>query len=398
MPTELAIDESAAAATTTRGAANGFTARMYGAICAAEANCIASPLSIFEALAMVREGTRGNTRAELDRALGLEPIESTSRDAVLRGGLRALRAELQAVAASGVTLDVANRAFLEHTLAIEPSFRQALDVGFRAPFEDVDFVGGAEAARARINGWVEEQTHERIEDLLPPGSIDGNTRLVLANAIYFLGTWQTQFDAANTRPRTFTRSNGATAEVPMMNARRRARFGVLADGTRALELPYAGGRASILLVLPPTRDGLSAWARELTAPTIESVVGALDERDNVEIVLPRFRVAPTESIDLIATLQGLGVRDLFDDGAADLTGIARTDPRLVVSGVFHKGFIELDERGTEAAAATGVVIAVRGMRVDAPEPPRFIADRPFAFMLRDRETGTILFTGRVEQP
>ncbi|MBX7197614.1 MAG: serpin family protein [Sandaracinaceae bacterium] len=368
---------------------NRFTGELYRAIADAHRNGAASPYSIAVAFGMAREGARGPTRAELDAALHLEG-DATS-------AFGALADRLTAIGASGVELRTANRVFLDEAQRVEPAYESALRDGFRAPFERVSFQGDPEGSRSHVNDWVAGQTNDRIEELLPPGSITADTRLVLTNAVYFHGTWLTSFDRARTQDLPFFVDGTTEARVPTMQAERSLRFGRF-DGVAVGELGYTGGQIAMVVVVPAARDGLPALLGSLDAAQLEQWSSELTERPNVIVKLPRFRIAPSASLSLRAPMESLGVRLAFRDGEADLRGIADTQPPLFIADGYHKAFVEVNEEGTEAAAATGVVIAVRSAPMHPVERDELIADHPFLFFLRDTQTGAILFVGHVVDP
>ncbi len=370
-------------------ATNRFTADLYRTVAQPHANGAASPYSVAVAFGMTREGARGETRSELDAALHLDGDASAAH--------AALAQRLATIGASGVELRTANRVFLEETQTVEPTFETAMRDGFRAPFERVPFMSDPESSRARVNGWVASQTNDRIQDLLPPDSIDADTRLVLTNAMYFHGTWQTSFDRARTQDLPFLVDGTAATPVPMMQTERAMRFGH-AEGAAVGELPYTGGEISMIVVVPDAADGLPAMLSNLDGDRMQHWIDALADRPNVIVKLPRFRVTPTESLPLSEPMRSLGVRLAFQAGDADLTGIATTHPPLFVSEGFHRAFVEVNEEGTEAAAATAVVISVRSAPMRPPQRDELIADHPFLFFLRDTRTGAILFVGHVVDP
>jgi serpin B len=370
------------------GATNRFTAELYRTVAQPHANGAASPYSVAVAFAMTREGARGETRAELDRALHLEGDEASA--------FGALSSRIDEIAASGVELRTANRVFVQQGFAVEAGFESALRDGFHAPFEALSFAD-AEGARGRVNGWVAQQTNDRIADLLPPGSIDGSTRLVLTNAVYFHGTWQTAFDRARTQDLPFFVDGTTEARVPTMQAERALRYARY-EGVRVGELGYTGDQVSMIVVVPEARDGLPALLSSLDEATMRGWVDGLAQRPSVVVRMPRFRIAPAASISLRGPMEVLGVRLAFQDGAAELTGIADVQPPLFVSDGYHKAFVEVNEEGTEAAAATGVVVAVRSAPMRPVERDELIADRPFLFFLRDTRTGAVLFVGHVVDP
>lgn len=386
-PTPTPVDPAALSAAVS--ANNRFTAELYRAVARPHENGAASPYSVSVAFGMTREGARGQTRAELDHTLHLEGD--------VTAGYRALTDRITAIGSSGVQLRTANRVFLDDGLPVEAAFRDTLRDGFHAPFETVSFQRDAEGSRAHINGWVAGQTNDRIRDLLPPGSVGGNTRMVLTNAVYFHGTWLTAFDRARTQELPFYVDGVTQAAVPTMQATRPLRYG-RAEGVRVGELPYTGGQISMLLVVPEARDGLPAVLASLDADRIAGWVEALAERPEVTLKLPRFRIEPAQSLQLKEPMESLGTRQAFIDGQADLSGIAATTPPLFVADGYHKAFVEVNEEGTEAAAATAVVVMTRGAPMRPPERDELIADHPFLFMLRDTQTGAILFVGHVVDP
>jgi serpin B len=369
--------------------ANDFGFALYQQLRAQPGNIVVSPASVHIALGMTYAGARGETATEMARVLRVEG----SSDSLHRAYGTALRAWNDTSAA---TLRVANRIYAERTAPLEPGFIALTRDIYSAPIAPVDFIHAPEPAREEINRWVAERTQDRIRDLLPAGSILSLTRLVLANAVYFKGTWQTQFDSNRTNPDTFYLESGGTPSVLMMNARARFAWARHRDGVRILEMPYAGGELSMVWLLPEARDGLAELERNLSSESLERWRGALREVE-VEVKLPRFRLEPP-TIALSDSLKAMGMNRAFDPHA-DFTGIANLPDGLYVSEVFHKAFIEVNEEGTEAAAATAVVMMTRGAPpAAAPEPPRFIADHPFLFALMDRRTGSVLFLGRVTDP
>ncbi len=370
-------------------ASNRLTAELYARMANPAQNGAASPLSILTAFAMARQGARGETRSELDRALHL--------DGDAGAGIGAIADRMGELNASGITLRTANRVFLEQTLTVEPAFRTALERDFRAPFEPVSFLGDPSGARVHINGWVLSQTNDRIRDLLPEDAIDENTRLVLTNAVYFLGTWHEAFDAARTQPMPFWARGSEEVSVPTMQAQRAMRFG-RTEGAVVGELMYTGERVSMVVVVPEARDGLSALLGDLSEASLARFTEALAPRPQVTVRLPRFRIEPAESVRLREPMEALGVHLAFEDGRADLTGIADVSPPLFIEEGYHRAFVEVNEEGTEAAAATAVVVATRSAAVRPVERDELIADHPFFFFLRDVETGLVLFVGHVTDP
>lgn len=352
------------------------------------ANLAISPASISTALAMTYGGARGDTARVMASGLHV----TSGPDATLHAAGSLVRA-WNDPDRSAYTLSVANRLFGERTYGFRPEFLTATREDFGAELELVDFVGASEPARASINSWVASRTHDRIPEILPGGSVDGDTRLVLVNAVYFHGRWAIPFDASATSEGTFTTATNDSVRVPMMR-RSGGRYGEDA-GVQLYELPYAGDEVSMLFVLPTDRGGLSALEASLDAADVARWASRVAPSDDVIVALPRFRLEG-DPLSLKQALERLGMRDIFTP-AADFSGMsAPGEQALFVSDVFHRVFVELDEEGTEAAAATAVVMTLES--ASAREPDRFIADHPFLFFLRDQRTGAILFAGRVANP
>lgn len=368
-----------------------FAGRLYGKLASAPGNLFFSPASLSTALAMTYAGARGETAAQMARTLEL-PLAPEALHPAFGGLTRQL---VQAATGPGAPeLRIANRLWGQAGLPIEPQFQTITQQHYGAGIELVNFKGAHEQARGRINQWVEEQTSSRIKDLLPVGSITPLSRLVLTNAIYFKGRWATPFDKQATRDEPFTIRRGFAPAVPTMRTVLRASFGQTADAS-VLQLPYAatgsGGPLAMVVILPAQVDGLSAVEQRLSAGQLDAYVGALRPA-RVDVALPRFKM--TADLELSRPLQEMGMPLAFDQTRADFSGITRAEP-LFLSAVRHKAFVEVNEEGTEAAAATGAVMTTRA----APAPPRvFRADHPFAFLIRDVATGTVLFMGRVTDP
>jgi serpin B len=372
-------------------ATNAFGAELHRRL-PREGNSVMSPASIHLALDMTAAGARGETANEMTTVLHTRSIADVNRSsaAVLRS--------LNNPANANFELRVVNRLFGERTFAFEPAFVELTRASYGAPLEGLSFTGDAEGSRAHINRWVATQTNDRIRDLLPQGAIDGDTRLVLTNAVYLLAKWLQPFERDATRAAPFFAGGTTEASVPTMHQTTDTGFGETGDA-KLLEMRYEGGRLAMLFVLPKSRTGLAAIEEQLSAEGIDRWTGALTPQ-RVEIALPKFRLEPGEPVRLSEHLRAMGMRLAFVRREADFTGIANPpdpDDRLHVSEAFHKAFIRVDEEGTEAAAATAVVMAIAGGMPMAPANT-FIADRPFLFLLRDVDTGMVLFLGRVVDP
>jgi serpin B len=372
---------------------NAFGVDLYRHLRARPGNLAISPASVATALAMAWGGARGQTADEMQAVLHLQRPAAETME--VSGRLAAALTD----PSRPVTLRIANRLFGEQSSRFERAYLESTRAAYGAALEPLDFRRAAEPARERINGWVEQQTERRIRDVVPPGAIDRDTRLVLVNAIYFLGDWAGAFEKAATRPAPFHTSRTDRKSVPTMHQTGVLGF-VAKGGLQALELPYKGHSLSMLLVLPDQVDGLEALERSLTPQTLEELVGSLTPQP-VAVALPKFELNPAQSLSLGDTVRALGMTRAFDPVHADFTGIGHpADPgdRLYLRRVFHKAFVRVDEKGTEAAAATaGVMVRVSAL-AGQPAPQEFRADHPFLFCIRDTASGLILFLGRVTDP
>ncbi|AUX20739.1 proteinase IV [Sorangium cellulosum] len=364
-----------------------FALELYRRLGAEPGNLFCSPHSVSSALAMTYAGARGETAAQMAGALRftlpgerLHPAFN-ALDLALAG--RGKGAEGRD--GGGFRLHVANAIWGQVGYSFQPSFLDVLAQSYGAGLRVVDFVEAPEAARGIINAWVARRTEDRIRDILPEGAIGPSTRLVLTNAIYFNAAWQFPFKEEQTTPGDFTLAGGSTVSVPMMAGVAQLRYGE-GDGYQALEMPYEGGELSMLLVLPSALGELEAG---LDRARLDGILDSLGER-SVAITLPRFKVEST--FDLVPPLSELGMPIAFR-GDADFSGISGQGG-LSITDVIHKAFVSVDEAGTEAAAATAVVIG----ETAAPEPATIRFDRPFLFFIRDHATGAILFVGRVANP
>lgn len=368
---------------------NAFAFDLNARLRAAESgNLFFSPHSISTALAMTYAGARGDTATEMARTLHF----SLPQDRLPAAYGQLLAALHGSGAQRPYTLSVANRLWGQRGTAFLEPFLTVMRTGYGAEMGLVDFVNQAEAARGEINGWVRKQTADKITDLLPPSAIGPDTRLVLANAIYFRGDWAVQFEKSATQDQPFHVTPSRTVTAPLMFGKIRAGYAARADGAlKVLELPYKGDEVSMLVLLPDASDGLPALEAKLTAETYRAWTADLARRD-VLVYLPRFSVE--SRFALAPTLGAMGMPLAFTPGQADFSGMnGKRD--LFISAVVHKARVDVDERGTEAAAATGV--AVRALSVQQ-EPPAFRADHPFLFVIRHNPTGAILFLGRLVDP
>jgi serpin B len=371
---------------------NAFGLDVYRRIKGTPGNLVFSPGSLATALCMTWGGARGETAAQMKKALHLaETPEKTMRAS---GQLSASLTDPK----RPVVFRIANRLFGEKSYRFEAAYLDVVKGAYGAPLEGVDFQSAPEAARRRINGWVEEQTEKRIRDLITQGALKDDTRLVLVNALYFLGDWEKPFEKEATQPVPFHLTKTEAKDVPTMHRTDTLRFAAR-EKWKALELPYKGGSLSMVLLLPDAPDGLASLEEALTKDKLDEIVKALAPT-RVAVALPKFEIEPASSLALGEVLKGLGMSDAFDRQRADFTGMANPpDPRdrLFIGQVFHKAFVKTDEKGTEAAAATAVaMMRVAGMPLSPAA--EFKADHPFLFFIRDPGSGLVIFMGRVADP
>ncbi len=364
---------------------SAFAADLYQQVHGEAGNLFMSPHSISIALAMTYAGAAGSTATQMAEALSFDLPAAQLHPAF--NGLD-LVLESRGGAADSDTipfrLNVANSIWGQEGYPFQDPFLDTLAVNYGAGMNVLDFLTQAEDSRVRINDWVEAQTNNKIEELLPRGAINGGTRLVLTNAVYFSAAWSEPFEASATSDATFTTPTGPVTTATM-HSLHEAGYGEGA-GWKAAELGYDGGELSMVIVVP---DDLAAFEASLSGETFATVGAALGTR-LLDLSLPKFTFdAP---LDLKEPLQALGMTDAFD-GEADFSGIDGSRS-LAITDVLHKGFVSIDEAGTEAAAATAVIVGV----TSSPEPATLSVDRPFVFFIKDIQTGAILFVGRVVDP
>ncbi len=390
--TEAAVEASSEDIAALADGGNQFAFDLYSRL-AGDGNLFFSPYSISTALAMTAAGARGNTEREMATVLHF-PTEDVagkasfiSRERVV-ASFGSLQEGLVASRESrGYELHVANSLWGQEGYPFKESFLNLVEKHFGGGFNIADFVGDAEAERVRINAWVEGETREKIKGLIPPGGVDSITTLVLTNAIYFKGQWAARFDEERTTDAAF-HGTGGDATVPMMYQKGDFRY-LENDVVQVLEMPYEGEEVSMLVLLPRIDGprGLEVLEASLTPEVLSDWSWRLREQE-VKVYFPRFEMTwGTE--DIGDHLAALGIHDAFGE-EADFSGM--TDLKdLFITSVFHKAFVAVNEEGTEAAAATAVVMA----RLAIVEETIFRADHPFLFVIRDDATGSILFMGRV---
>ena len=366
---------------------NAFAFALYGQLRNRNGNLFFSPESISTALAMAYAGARGGTASEMAKTLHF-----TLPQPQLNPAMGALLSDLNAVH-DGYQLTVTNALWAQQGYTFLDAFLQLLKTDYGAGLNQVDFKGATEAARLTINRWVEQKTQDKIKDLLQPGTLAPSTRLVLTNAIYFKGDWQTQFDKAHTRDEDFYPSQTQTKKVAFMH--REDGLNYFDGGTfQLLELPYKNKELSLIVLLPKDRSGLPALEQSLTASNTQQWLSQVVQRDKVIVALPKFK--STQQFELGGTLGAMGMAQAFS-GSADFSGM--TGKRdFAISEVIHKAYIDVNEEGTEAAAATAVGFRALAMRGPVEQPPVFRADHPFIFLIRDNRSSSILFMGRMADP
>lgn len=367
---------------------NRFAVDLYAALCDRPGNVLVSPYSVETALAMVHEGARGDTAERMAAVLGLPDAPTTAyRD--LAAALVPGTVEEDGKSIPAYEMRVANRVWVQRGLGLVPAFTAAMEGPFEAPVGRIDF-RNTERARAAINGWVAEHTNDRIRDIVPPGLPTPDTLLALANAVWFKAAWADPFEERWTKEGPFTTAAGNTVKANLMHRNGEYPYADVGDAA-LVEIPYRGGETSMVIVLPKATDGLPALEKGLDAKTLTAWLDRLAV-EPVVLRLPRFTF--TRDYDLSTVLPRMGMKTAFEAGAADFTGMTTEQP-LFVGPVLHKAFIAVDEAGTEAAAATVVMMLKGGL---ARDPVTFTADHPFLFLIRHRPTGAILFLGRVTDP
>jgi len=388
-PRETAPEVSAPDLTTLVEGNSAFAFDLYQQLKDEEGNLFYSPYSISLALAMTYGGARSETEAQMANALRFSLPQSR-----LHPAFNALALELdsrgegaQGKDDEGFRLNIINAIWGQQDYEFLTEFLDLLAVNYGAGLRVLDFIGATEESRVTINDWVADQTEGRIEDLIPQGLINAMTRLVLTNAIYFNAAWEYPFDEDITQDGVFHLLDGSQVTVPMMS--QKESFGYAeGDGYQAVELPYDGDELSMVILLP-TSGQFESFEEALDAAQVDGIIGSL-ERWQVDLTMPKFEF--DSSFSLLEALSAMGMPIAFS-GSADFSGMTG-NRELYIADVVHKAFVSVDEEGTEAAAATAVVMELTAM----PDVVEVTIDRPFIFLIRDIETGTILFVGRTLDP
>jgi len=391
-------------------ATNQLGIDLHRQLATGDENLCVSPYSIQSALAMTFAGADGKTREEMVRVLHFpndgEAIHASFSS--LQGSLEEMAKKTATLAEQSpkfggpsepITLSIANRLFAQTGYDFRDSFRALVKKYYGAPFEALDFRKDASGATEHINQWIAEQTRDRIRDLIPARALDETTRLVLANAIYLKAPWAHEFSEGGTTPQPFHVRGGAPVDVPMMQKEDRQFGYAKREGFTAVGLPYIGNELQFLVLVPDEVNGLRALESKLSAQLLLQC--AKLEPHEVDLSLPKFKFEPP-TIALSDKLQALGLHSAFDQptGSANFDRMAPRNPKdyLYISQVFHKTFIAVDEKGTEAAAATAVAMMAGSAMIERPEPIEVKVDRPVIYAIQHVPSGTCLFLGRVTDP
>lgn len=349
----------------------------------AESNVFYSPFSIATALAMVQLGAGAETLEEMNQALHFGTL---GKDIYSAFGTYL---EFLSNSTGNNTLNTANRIYQSTRFTAEETFLQSCIKYFNATVESVDFAQ-SEVASDKINSWVSQKTANKIQDLIPANALSIQTLMVLVNAIYFKGIWNSKFEVKDTKEMEF-RNGKVKFMTDMMYQKDSFKICHVSDlNVDILELPYEGETISMLILLPTTVDGLPAVEKSLTETVLRNAMSTLRKQE-VKVYLPKFKMET--AFQLKSYLSALGMSSAFDQRRANFSGINR-DEEVFISEVFHKAFVDVNEEGTEAAAATGVVITLTSIRI----PLEFRADHPFLFFIRDTVNDVMLFAGRFNNP
>jgi len=369
----------------------GFAARLYAHLVPGATNLFFSPLSISMAVGMVSAGARGETLSQIEATMGFSLDQSRLHPAF--NGLDWLleaRQDMPEGFGEGFTLHLVNSLWGQVGHEFLPAFLGILGDFYGAGMRWTDFATDPDLARRTINAWVEEMTNDRIVELLKPAHITAQTLLTLVNAVYFNAPWAFPFDPEDTEPGPFTLLDGSQDDVPMMHQTEVHRY-TRGDDYESIELDYNGNDLSMLIVVPDEGVFTGVESR-LSAPFLEALDAALTP-EHVILTMPKFTFEWGDAID--SPLQAMGMVDAFDGSAADFSGMDGGRD-LFIGSVIHKAFVAVDEAGTEAAAATAIVMV--GSAMTQPTYHTVTIDRPFLFLIRDNDTGAILFLGRVLDP
>ncbi|XP_027724836.1 serpin B11-like [Vombatus ursinus] len=367
-----------------------------------EDNVFFSPMSLFYALSMLLLGARGNSAAQMGQVLHFGYMKGSSNPELgksskcgITGGIHS---EFPALFSrisqsdSNYTLSIANKLYGTKNIEFHPQYLSCSEKFYQSKLQTVDFQHAPEETRKTINAWVESKTNGKIKNLFIKGTIDTSSVMVLVNAIYFKGQWQSKFQEEETIKMPFKLRKGRTVPVQMMHQIGTFKVALIKEPQmQVLELPYASGDLSMIILLPKHTEQVEQIEKQLNLKTFKEWTNSFMIEKEVEVLLPRFKLGI--KYELNSLLKTLGMTDVFDHSKADLSGLSPSS-NLYLSKVVHESFVDVNEEGTEASAATGDVIVVKRL----PVRIMFVADHPFLFFIKHISTNTILFCGRFSSP
>jgi serpin B len=364
---------------------------LYEKARSSEGNLVFSPYSISAAVGMTYAGARGETASQIQQALHFPQNETN-----LPGLFAQLDRTLQtAQSVGGAQLNIANSLWPQKQYRFRPEFLELLKVNYRASITPLDYGRQPEKASRTINQWVDENTRHKIPEIIGPGDLNASTRMVLVNAIYFKGLWNTPFQESATQPDKFHVDAKRMVTVPFMNRQGSFKYGGN-ELAKVLVIPYREYQFDMVFLLPLKQDGLGRLEQNLSEANLAEWIGEAREQD-VIVTVPKFKMSV--ELGLTEMLKTLGMQDAFDPARANFSGMDGNPHWLYLSKALHKAFVEVNEKGTEAAAVTGnTITALGGRPFPPPKPLEFRADHPFLFLIRESSTGCILFMGRVMEP
>jgi serpin B len=386
------------------GAGTAFALELYSRLAEKEGNLFFSPTSIHTALCMTAAGAGNRTAVQMAETLHVETIdpeihtafaaliETLNRPKMVKA-YHMVDDQPTQIDTPAYQLVIANALWGQQGYRWKQDFLNVITGSYGAGLQEVDFAGQTEAARNTINEWVEKKTRDRIMDLIGPGGLDAITRLILTNAIYFKADWAEKFPDHMTEEMPFTVSAKKKIVTSMMFQKDDFRY-METDAFQALEMPYNAYELSMVAFLPKTVDGLGRFEKTLAPQMLSAWLETL-ATEEVEVTFPKFEF--TSSLRLSRILKAMGMKDAFSPSSADFSGMTSAE-KVFISDVIHKAFVAVDEEGTEAAAATAIMMAGSAMRMPASTPTVFKADHPFLFIIRHNRSGAILFMGRVVNP
>lgn len=378
-------------------ASNAFSGDLYKELGATPGNLFYSPASLSTAFAMTWLGARGATRDQMTKVLHFGDVEGVDANALTASAARLLVSlnDPAAAAPRDYTLSVVNRLFGEKTYGFDPGFLDVTKKQFGAELAPMDFKTAFEPARVDINAYVAKQTRDKIKNLIPERGLDADVRLVLVNAIYMNADWTEPFDKAGTRKAPFHPTPDSSVDVDTMHAEIHAPVGEV-DGVKMIDLAYKGGDLSMTLLMPTDAADMGKLEAKIAAGGLDAMVGQL-KPSSVGVAMPKFKIDPAQPMSLAGTFQKMGMQLAFTEGAADFTGMSKPgEESLFISKVFHKAFVAVDEKGTEAAAASAIVMSRESASAEPAQ--QLVLDHPFLFAIRDKKTGLVLFMGRLVNP